>query len=311
VVTCAVEHPAVLCYLRVLKDNKMITLTNLPVDGEGFVDAARVEAALTITTALVTIMHSNNEVGTVQPIRDISHRIRQYNASKGGRVLLHTDAAQSVGKIPVDADALAVDFLTLVAHKMGAPKGIAALYIHPRLMYAIFLPISISLLFYNVLLRVYHRAQSRSRPLLVGGGQEGSLRGGTESTLLIAALGAAAEVAIAEQRSLPLKMLRHKLRLVTGLTRIFPGKLLRFNGPKKSANGSDLKKEVDELTLILDSSDPLPARRLFNQLPNTVSVSFLGLDAQELINALSDKVLIIFNYISFFNTNMWLLLLYL
>lgn len=134
IITCITEHPAVICYLRQLRIDGTATVTVLPVDSQGFVDAAKIEANLTIDTALVTIMHSNNETGTLQPIRDISRRIRQFNSTNKTTILFHTDAAQSVGKVPIDVEALAVDMLTIVGHKMGAPKGVAALYINHKFM---------------------------------------------------------------------------------------------------------------------------------------------------------------------------------
>lgn len=134
ILTCITEHPAVICYLRQLRIDDVATVTVLPVDSQGLVDAAKLEANFTAETALVTIMHSNNETGTMQPIRDISRRIRQYNATHKTNIIFHSDAAQSVGKVPIDVEALAVDMLTIVGHKMGAPKGVAALYIHHKYM---------------------------------------------------------------------------------------------------------------------------------------------------------------------------------
>jgi len=93
------------------------------VDGDGLVDPAALEAAFTAHTVLVSVMLANNETGTIQPIADLAALSRQHGA------LFHTDAAQAVGKIPVDVDSLGVDLLTLVGHKMYAPKGIAGLYV--------------------------------------------------------------------------------------------------------------------------------------------------------------------------------------
>ena len=122
IITSAVEHPAVLEPCRALAEEGY-RITVLPVDGAGRVDPDAVARAITPETILITVMHANNEVGTIQPIAEIG----QIAAAAG--VLLHTDAAQSLGKIPVAVDALGVDFLTLAGHKLYAPKGVGALYI--------------------------------------------------------------------------------------------------------------------------------------------------------------------------------------
>ena len=153
IITCITEHPAVICYLRVLGEEQRIRMTVLPVNSEGLVDVAAIRQALTPNTALVTIMHSNNEVGTLQPIREIGKCIRQFNQQQRGEacVLLHSDGAQSLGKVLADVQALDVDMFTIVGHKFGAPKGVGALYIRSGVAIA---------------------------PMLVGGGQERGIRGG-------------------------------------------------------------------------------------------------------------------------------------
>ena len=122
IITSSVEHPAVIEVCRFLEE-KGCRVTYLPVDGFGMVDPQEVAASITPQTILVTIMHANNEVGTIQPIREIAEVAHQHG------VLLHTDAAQSVGKIPVQVDDLGVDLLSIAGHKLYAPKGIGALYI--------------------------------------------------------------------------------------------------------------------------------------------------------------------------------------
>jgi cysteine desulfurase len=128
VVTSAIEHPAILSYLQHLRSAGTVSLTVVGVDREGFVDVGAVAAALTAHTCLVTIMHSNNEIGSIQLIADIAGVVRRF---RGDAILplLHSDAAQSVGKVEVDVRALGVDMLTIVGHKFGAPKGIAALFV--------------------------------------------------------------------------------------------------------------------------------------------------------------------------------------
>jgi len=162
VITQATEHPAVLATCADLAELHDIQVTLLPVDRYGLVDPQAVAGAITDATVLVTVMHANNETGTIQPIADIAR------VAHARGVLVHTDAAQSVGKVPVDVEALGVDLLTVVGHKMYAPKGVAALWV---------------------------REGVRLRPLLRGGGQESGLRPGTESVPHIVALGHAATLA--------------------------------------------------------------------------------------------------------------------
>ncbi len=162
VITQATEHPAVLAACRALQREHGIDVTVLPVDRHGLVDPAALEAAFTPSTVLVSVMVANNETGTIQPVAELAALARRHGA------LFHTDAAQAVGKIPVDVETLGIDLLTLVGHKMYAPKGIAALYI---------------------------RSGIKVAPLIDGGGQERGLRAGTESVAGVVALGAAAELA--------------------------------------------------------------------------------------------------------------------
>jgi len=161
IITSAVEHPAVLAPCAFLEKLGFRT-TLLPVDGSGRVDPDEVARAITPTTILVSIMHANNEVGTVQPIAVISRITRERG------VLLHSDAAQSVGKIPTRVDDLGVDLLSIAGHKLYAPKGVGALYI---------------------------RRGTPIEPLIHGAGHESGRRAGTESALLTAGLGAAAVLA--------------------------------------------------------------------------------------------------------------------
>jgi cysteine desulfurase len=163
VITQVTEHPAVLAACTELRDHHGGQVTVLPVDAHGRVDPAQVAAAITAATVLVSVMHANNETGTVQPIDEIAE------AAHARGVLVHTDAAQSVGKIPVDVSALGVDLLTVVGHKMYAPKGIAALYV---------------------------RDGVNLHPLIGGGGQEHGRRAGTENVPHAVALGAAAQIAV-------------------------------------------------------------------------------------------------------------------
>ena len=124
IITSAIEHPAVTEVCRYL-ETKGFRVTYLPVDEYGMADPQQVEEAITSETLLVSIMHANNEVGTIQPIAEIAAIAHRHGA------LMHSDCAQSVGKIPVLVDELEVDLLSIAGHKLYAPKGIGALYIRP------------------------------------------------------------------------------------------------------------------------------------------------------------------------------------
>ena len=161
IVASAVEHPAVLKPLEFL-ERLGAKVTLVPVDRQGRVDPESVRRALTPRTILVSVMHANNEVGTVQPISEISAIARRAGA------LMHTDAAQTVGKIPTRVDDLGVDLLSVAGHKLHGPKGIGALYV---------------------------RRGTKIEPLVHGAGHEQGRRAGTENALLAVGLGAACEVA--------------------------------------------------------------------------------------------------------------------
>jgi cysteine desulfurase len=160
VVTTEIEHPAVLEPCRFL-ERLGGSVTYLPVDGTGQVDPADVRRAITPQTILISVMHANNEVGTIQPIEQIGAIAKQRG------IRFHTDAAQSVGKIATNVDRLGVDLLTIAGHKLYAPKGVGALYV---------------------------RRGVELEPLIHGAGHELGRRAGTESVLLASGLGAACEL---------------------------------------------------------------------------------------------------------------------
>jgi cysteine desulfurase len=167
IITQVTEHPAVLNTCRALERLHGFRVTYLPVDEHGQVDPAQVETAMDDKTVLVTVMHANNETGTLQAIAQIAEIAHRHG------VLVHTDASQSVGKIPVPVNESGVDMLTLAGHKVYAPKGIGALYI---------------------------RRGIQIEPVIYGGGQEAGLRAGTENVAYIVALGTACMLA---QEQLP------------------------------------------------------------------------------------------------------------
>ncbi len=177
IITSTVEHPAVLAPCAFL-ERIGFEVTRVPVDQYGRVDPGDVARAMRPDTILVSIMHANNEVGTINPIAEIARIVR------AGGALMHTDAAQSIGKIETNVDALGVDLLTIAGHKFGAPKGIGALYVREGIVL---------------------------EPLIHGAAQERGRRAGTESAVLAVALGAAARVA-ADLSDIPrLKQRRDRL----------------------------------------------------------------------------------------------------
>lgn len=183
IITSAVEHPAVteVCkYLTTLG----YEITYLPVDAFGMVNPADVEKAIRPDTALITIMHANNEVGTIQPISEIA------TIAKKNNITFHTDASQSVGKIEADVTKLGVDLLTIAGHKLYAPKGIGALYIKQGI---------------------------KIENLLHGASQEKGIRPGTENVIHIVGLGKACEIAQRDFNKNTQNMLSMRDSLLNGL----------------------------------------------------------------------------------------------
>lgn len=161
IITSAIEHPAVDETCKYLEKNGF-EVTYLPVYEEGIVRVSDLEDAITDKTILITIMHANNEIGTIQPISEIGKIARE------NKTYFHTDAVQTVGKIPVNVEELNVDMLSLSAHKVYGPKGIGALYVKKGV---------------------------RLEPILHGGGHERGIRPGTENVTGIVGLGKACELA--------------------------------------------------------------------------------------------------------------------
>jgi cysteine desulfurase len=191
-VISAIEHPAVMQPAQHLREMGW-DVTVVPVDSYGRVDPHAVAAALRPDTGLVSIMHANNEVGTIQPIAEIARLI------KPAGVLLHTDAAQSAGKVEIDVDALGVDLLTLAGHKFYATKGVGALYV---------------------------RSGTPIKPIMFGADQEHSLRPGTENVPLIVGLGAAAKLAREHLPDATVKLSALRNKLHARLAATVPGLVL-------------------------------------------------------------------------------------
>lgn len=224
VITSGVEHPSVERPFQRLGDDGW-DVTVLPVDIYGQVNPAELSDALRDDTVLVSIMHANNEVGTIQPIEEIAAITRPRG------ILLHTDAAQSVGKIPVAVDDLGVDLLTLAGHKFYATKGVGVLYV---------------------------RRGTPLLPVLVGAGHEAGLRPGTENVPAIAGLGEAARIVHERKSRQPQYLCLLRDQLHTRLTEAIPGLLL---------NGH-------------------PEQRL----PNTLNLSFPGVDGRDLLSHAAAEV---------------------
>ncbi len=195
IITTHIEHPATLQPCRFL-ERLGAEVTFLSVDSAGMVNPEDVRKAITSRTILVSVMHANNEVGTIQPIAEIS----RITLERG--VLLHTDAAQSVGKIPAKVAELGVDMLSVAGHKLYAPKGIGALYI---------------------------RQGVQLEPFMHGAGHEAGRRAGTENVLLDVALGAACELAAIDLESRRTRLMELRDYLHAGLKNLF-GDTLHLNG---------------------------------------------------------------------------------
>ncbi|HEU5230720.1 MAG TPA: cysteine desulfurase family protein [Ktedonobacteraceae bacterium] len=211
IITQVTEHPAVLRICQALTHWHGFRVTCLPVDACGQVDPADVEAAIDDRTVLVSIMHANNETGTLQPVAEIARIAHRHGA------LMHTDASQSVGKIAVDVAELGVDLLTVAGHKLYAPKGIGALYVRQGL---------------------------QLEPAIYGGGQEAGRRAGTENTAFMVALGAASvlaqqQLATSQQR---LQELRDRLQAL--LEHALPG-TVHLNGHPVERLPNTLNVSID------------------------------------------------------------------
>lgn len=184
IITSQVEHPAVTEVCNYL-EKQGYEITSLPVDSFGKVNPADVEKAVRPDTVLITIMHANNEVGTIQPIQEIGKIAKKYD------IYFHTDAAQSVGKIETDVNKMGVDLLSVAGHKLYAPKGIGALYIQEGV---------------------------KLENLIFGAGQERGLRPGTENVPYIVALGKACKLAKDKLETNYNHLFQMRQRLFNGLT---------------------------------------------------------------------------------------------
>jgi cysteine desulfurase len=185
IVTSAVEHPATLMLCAWLEQSKGVRVHIIPVDGQGRLDMAAFDAALSERVAIVSIMWANNETGVIFPVADLARK------AKAAGALFHTDAVQAVGKVAIDIASSAIDMLSVSGHKLHAPKGIGALYV---------------------------RRGVRFEPLIRGGRQERGRRAGTENMPGIVAIGKAAELAGAHLDEEQTRVRALRDRLEQGLT---------------------------------------------------------------------------------------------
>jgi cysteine desulfurase len=227
IITSQIEHPAVLEVCAYLEKNGC-EVTYLAVDEYGLVNIERVKEAIRAETILITIMHANNEVGTIQPIGEISELAREHG------ILLHTDAAQSIGKILAAVDTLGVDLLSIAGHKVYAPKGIGALYIREGVALETFMH---------------------------GAGQEMGKRAGTENVLEIVGLGKACEVA---ERDLN----RNMAHMQTMRDRLYEG--IKKGCQQVKLNGHPEKRLPNTLSL---SFHDLEANRILEKISPAVAAS--------------------------------------
>ncbi len=217
IITSGIEHPAVTNVCRRLEKEGFQT-TFLPVDSHGLVNPEDVEKAVTPRTILITIMHANNEVGTLQPIQDIAARAR----SRG--IPTHTDAAQSVGKTPVHVDELGVDLLSIAGHKLYAPKGIGALYVREGISLDKFME---------------------------GAGHERGMRAGTENVIHIAGLGKACELVHERLNTDRVHFLEMRDRLENALKARFPDMRVNGHPEKRIPNTSSIGFKGVEANAVL------------------------------------------------------------
>jgi len=220
-VASAIEHEAVLNTLKALAKRGWRT-TLLPVDRSGIVSPAALREGLADDTAVVSVMHANNEIGTIQPIAELARLAHERGA------LFHTDAVQSAGKIAIDVRTLGVDMLSMSAHKFYGPKGIGALWV---------------------------RRGVRVMPILTGGRQERGRRAGTENVAGIVGMGVAARIASGKMGDEDRRLSALRDRLETGILRSVPGTAVNGSTEARVPNTTNIsfdRIEAESLLIALD-----------------------------------------------------------
>lgn len=222
IITTKIEHHAILHTAEFL-ETKGVDVTYLSVDEFGKISLEELENAIRPETVLISVMFANNEIGTIQPIAEIGEIAKKHG------VLFHTDAVQAVGHVPIDVEKLQVDLLSMSGHKLGAPKGIGAIYI---------------------------RKGTRISPLIFGGAQEKKLRAGTENIAGIVGLGKAAELAVAEMEETTKKLTALRDKLIHGILKSIPDSRLNGHPTDRlpgNCNISFSYIEGESLLLLLDA----------------------------------------------------------
>ncbi|MSP39559.1 MAG: IscS subfamily cysteine desulfurase [Deltaproteobacteria bacterium] len=186
IVTCVTEHKAVLDSCKVLQKHGY-DVTYLPVRSDGLIDMERLKAALTDKTILISIMAANNEIGTINPVKEIGRLAKEKN------ILFHTDATQGVGKVPINVEAMGIDLLSLTSHKMYGPKGVGALYVRST------------------------KPRVKLTPSIDGGGHERGMRSGTLNVPGIVGLGKACEISQKEMSAEGERLIALRERLKDGI----------------------------------------------------------------------------------------------
>ncbi|MDA8172087.1 MAG: cysteine desulfurase family protein [Nitrospiraceae bacterium] len=247
------EHPAVLAPLNVLKE-RGFEITLLPVDRNGVIELKALEGAIRKETVLVSIMHANNETGVIQPIEEAVRICK----GKNQKTLFHTDAAQTVGKVPVDVERLGVDMLSVAAHKFYGPKGVGALYI---------------------------RDGARIKnTIMFGAGHERGIRPGTENTPYIAGLGAACRLAKEELPATAARLERFRQMLFGFLEMEFPGVRINGGGAARLPNTLNVSipgVEGDRLVHHLADSVAISAGSACHEGSKTPSAVLMALGASD------------------------------
>ncbi len=229
IITSSIEHDAILETCRYLERDGF-TVTYLKVDKDGIIDKTELKNHLNDKTALVSIMLANNEIGVIQPIKELSEIVHDFSKM----IIFHSDAVQAVGKIPINVKELDLDSLSLSSHKINGPKGVGALYVREKVKF---------------------------EPLIQGGGQESTLRSGTENVPGIVGLGKASEISMLNLKVNSQYLYYLRDHLIRRINEEICGKIL---------NGS-----------------------LEHRLPNNVNFTFLGLNGEDLLTKLDEDGILV------------------